>query len=390
VCMWAGLSRRAWRMARLGLAPRASLSMLRVLDTSMLLMPPSVSVTADLDSLVLDPEIEAFRRELAAGWARFPNLDDVSLAEGRRIAEAVRAPFARGGPPMASTTQHTVMADGLDVRVRLHVPQAVADAGGAAAAMIYVHGGGWRLFSIDSHDRLMREYAERARVVVVGVDYALSPEAPYPRALRQVVDVFRWLQANATELVSGIAPGPGSPLAIDAGRIAIGGDSAGANLALAAAMMLRQASHTPPPCALVLNYGTFFHDVDSPSHRLYGGPAYSLTSDEMLGFWRDYLGDSATRPAVVDPLAEPLRASLDDLAGLPPCYLAIAQCDVLRDDSIAMAARLAAAGVAVHSVVYEGATHSFLEAMETAAVSRRALDETAAWLRVQLANARPC
>jgi len=313
----------------------------------------------------LDPEIRRFQQLLAAGYAAHPDLASVTKAEARRIAEAVRAPLAAGGPAMAATDEIVVPGE-RPVRVRIHRPRTDA----ALPALVYLHGGGWTLFSIDTHDRLMREYAQRAGVAVVGVDYALAPEARYPVALHQVATVVGWLHA-------GHAPG------IDGARLALGGDSAGGNLALATAMHLRGGVTASSVRGLVLNYGAFQRSVESASHRRYSGPAYPLSSTEMVGFWRDYLGDD-TRPDD-DPLAQPLCASIDRLRGLPPAWLAVAQCDVLHDDSLAMAERLRAAGVATRCVVYPRTTHGFVEAMSLAAVSRRALDETAAWLHPLLA-----
>jgi acetyl esterase len=323
--------------------------------------------TTDNDGL--DPEIRRFQQWLSAGYAAHADLASVTKAEARRIAEAVRAPLAAGGPTMAATDEATVPG-AVPVRVRIHRPSAET----ALPALVYLHGGGWTFFSIATHDRLMREYAQRAGVAVVGVDYALAPEARYPVALRQVASVVAWLRGGG-------APG------IDGTRLALGGDSAGANLALAAALHHRHDARATRLRALVLNYGAYRRSIDSPSHRLYSGPEYLLNSTEMLGFWRDYLGDDDAG-AADDPLAQPLCASIDNLRGLPPAYLAVAQCDVLHDDSIAMAERLRAAGVPTTCIVYPGTTHGFVEAMSLAAVSRRALDETAAWLRDQLLDDR--
>ena len=314
----------------------------------------------------LDPEIRRFRQLLADGYAAHPDLATVTKAEARRIAEAVRAPLAAGGPVMAHT-QDAVVPGAVPVRVRIHRPGTDA----ALPALVYLHGGGWTLFSIDTHDRLMREYAQRAGVAVVGVDYALAPEARYPVALRQVAAVVEWLH-------DGHAPG------IDGMRLALGGDSAGGNLALAAAMHLRHRTPAANLRALVLNYGAYRRSTESASHRRYSGPEYLLNSAEMLGFWREYLGDGAEHDD--DPLAQPLLATIDRLRGLPPAWLAVAQCDVLHDDSIAMASRLRDAGVSTNCVVYPGTTHGFVEAASLAAVSRRALDETATWLRQRLAG----
>ncbi len=312
----------------------------------------------------LDPQIMLFQKRLNAGYAAHPALDSVPLAEARRIAEVVREPFARGGPVMMHTLERQLVIDGRALRLRIYRPTAAA----ALPALIYLHGGGWRLFSIDTHDRVMREYAARAGIVVVGVDYALAPEAPYPAALQQVVAVLDWLQLQAESL------------GLDPSRLAMGGDSAGANLALSAAMRWRDSVHAASLSALVLNYGAFGCATDTDSHRRYTGPDYLLTSAEMRGFWHDYLAGADA----LDPFAQPLVAERQHLQGLPPTWLAVAECDVLRDDSIAMADRLRAASVDTRITIYPGTTHSFLEAMDFAAVSQRALDETAAWLRQQL------
>jgi acetyl esterase len=318
----------------------------------------------------LDPEIRAFQQRLSAGYAQHPALDGLPLHEARRIAEAVRAPFARGGPVMGDTIDCHVDAEGETVRVRVHLPTLGSSAEGAPLpALIYLHGGGWTLFSIDTHDRLMREYAQRTGVAVIGVDYALAPEQRFPRALRQVAAVVGWLRAQ------------GLGIGVDGERLALGGDSAGANLALAASLLLRGTEHAASLRALVLNYGVFSRNVDSDSHRRFSGPAYLLNSAEMVGFWRNYLGDAVDD----DPLAEPLKA---DLHGLPPAFLAVAQCDVLFDDNLAMAKALATSGVDTTFVLYPGTTHGFLEAMSMAQVSRRALDETAAWLHRHLSASR--
>lgn len=307
----------------------------------------------------LDPDIRAFARRLAEGYAAHPALDGVDLAAAREIAEAVRAPFAAGGPVMARTDERT-LPGAVPLRLRLHRPL-----GGTAAlpALAYLHGGGWVFFSLDTHDRLMRELAARSGRTVVGIDYARAPEARFPVALEQTVAALRWLRDHAGDLC------------IDAGRIVVGGDSAGANLALAAAGMLRDSGDAMLLQGLLLNYGVFHDDDSSESFERYTGPEYTLTRDEMCGFWQRYLRDDRDRD---DPRAQPLRGRVD---GLPPAMLVVAECDVLRDNSLVLAERLAAAGAAPRLQRYAGATHSFLEAMSFASLSQRALEDSAAWLR---------
>ncbi|MGZ7080721.1 MAG: alpha/beta hydrolase, partial [Thermoanaerobaculia bacterium] len=230
-------------------------------------------------------------------------------------------------------------------------------------ALIYLHGGGWTFFSLDTHDRLMREYAARAGVIVAGVDYALSPEAKYPTALEQVVAVVRFLA------------GRGEEWGVDPQRIAIGGDSAGANLAIAACLRLRDESQAQLVRAMVLNYGVFDRRSSDEARERLGGPGNMLTSDEMEGFWRNYLRDEREAD---DPFVSPLRA---DLHGLPRTLLVVPQFDLLTEQSVQLADRMVAAGVPVTLNMYDGAVHSFLEAVSIAPLADRAFADTAAWLR---------
>jgi len=308
----------------------------------------------------LDPDIRQFQRRLAAGYATHAALDRVPLAEARRIVEAVRAPLTQGGPVMAERRDIELAPDGLPaLRLRVHRP----DGAPTLPALVYLHGGGWVYFSLDTHDRLMREYAARSGRVVIGVAYAQAPEHRFPVALQQVLAVLRWLRA---------AP---DALGADRARIALGGDSVGANLALAAAMVLRDAGEADALHGLLLNYGVYSDDDESESFRRFDGPLYTLGRDEMLGFWQGYLRNEADRQ---NPRAQPLRC---DLSGLPPALLVVAECDVLRDSSLQLGAALRAYGNTPNLQRYAGATHSFLEAMSFAALSVRALDDSADWLR---------
>lgn len=314
----------------------------------------------------LDPDIRRFIRTISAAGARNPGSDSAPYPQRRRWAEEARAPWRQGGPAMLETQELSVPTRHGNVRVRIHRPER-----GVLPGLIYLHGGGWTLFSIDTHDRVMREYASRAACCVVGIDYALSPEQKFPVPLEQVVDVVNWLAEQ------------GRALGIDAGRLAIGGDSAGANLSVAACVLRRDQSSVPPLLAMVLNYGAFIARCSPDACRRYGGPEYMLGCEEMSEYWRNYMRSDEDAQ---DPLVCPLLASL---AGLPPAFLAIAECDVLAEQNIEMARRLQGADVPVRSVVYPGASHSFIEAMSIAAVSNRALADASAWLGQVFRRAGP-
>jgi Esterase/lipase len=311
----------------------------------------------------IDPDIRRFVARVNADYARLTGGRELPVGEMRAVAEQVRAPWREGGPVMQDTTERVLDTEAGAVRVRIYDPGVGAR---PAPALVYMHGGGWTLFSLDTHDRVMREYAARAGVLVVGVDYALAPEARFPVALNQVVGVVRWLHEH------------GATLGIDAGRIALGGDSAGGNLSICSSIALRDAGQADHVHGLLLIYPAFDKHCTPEAMRRFGGPGAVLTAEEVEYFWDNYTGGADLRN---EPLAMPLRARLE---GLPPMCLTIPECDVLTEQSHQMAARLRAAGVPVAFNVYAGATHSFIEAMSIAPVADRAIDDGARWLRETL------
>lgn len=305
----------------------------------------------------LDPEIRRFVRLMSSRWQLYPALDSVPVTEARLIAEKVRAPFAKGGPVMARTTELMVPTQYGEVRIRVLDPHD----DGLRPALVYTHGGGWTIFSIDTHDRLMREYAARAGMVVVAVDYSMSPESRFPRAPDEVVAVVRWLRKQGTSI------------GVDPDRIAVGGDSAGAAMTIACCMQLRDANESDAVKAMLLNYGAYDATCDNESYRRYGQGGYMWGPGEMAQFWRNYLGDTP----MTNPLACPIHA---DVHGLPPAFSAVPDCDVMYEEAMAMAEKLRAAGVRSHVAVYAGATHSFLESVSVARIADRAFTEAARWL----------
>jgi acetyl esterase len=306
----------------------------------------------------IDPDIRRFATKVNADYERLTGGRELTVDEMRLVAEEVRAPWRQGGPAMKSVNEHQAQTSAGRVRIRVYDPGVQQP----APALVYLHGGGWTLFSLDTHDRVMREYAARAGVIVAGVDYALSPEARFPVALEQVVAVVRWLRAN------------GAGLGIDGDRIALGGDSAGGNLSIGAALALRDAGEAGHVKALLLIYPAFDNSCSDESLRRYGGPGAVLTGEEVDLFWGNYAGTTNIRD---NPLACPIRARLD---GLPPVCLTIPECDVLTEQSLVMAERLRAASVPVALTVYPGATHSFIEAVSISPLADRAIGDGARWV----------
>lgn len=313
----------------------------------------------------LDDAVRAFITRTGEDHARHAQGRTLTPVEAREVAEKVRAPWRAGGPVMHRTTEAQAPSPHGPVRLRIHDPSPET----GKPILVYVHGGGWMLFSLETHDRLMREYAARAGVVVVGVDYALSPEAKFPLALEQCLAAVRW------------AADGGVGEAGDVSRLAMGGDSVGGNMSLASAVTLRDAGDGDLLKALMLHYGAFDTEIDVEHQIRFGGQGYMLTPEEMDVYWAAYLTDPAER---TDPRAAPARA---ELAGLPPIFLTIPACDVLTGQSLALADRLTAAGVPVRAEVYAGASHSFLEAVSISDLADRALQDGSDWLAATLAAA---
>lgn len=307
----------------------------------------------------IDPEIQDFAHSIQQGYARLTPPGETPLAQQRQIAEEVRKRWVVGGPVMFRVSDHSVPFGEGQVGIRVFEP----DAAKGQPALIYLHGGGWTVFSLTTHDRLMREFAARTGLKVIGVDFSLAPEHRFPRQIEEIERVVAWLQTEGPRL--GVSPE----------RLAIGGDSAGANLAMATCLRLRDLGFASRIRAMLLCYGAFEAGSPYATHTIVTDASYLLTHEEMRGFWLNYLRG----PGDLDnPLACPLRA---DLHGLPPAYTVIAECDILLEENLTMASRLATAGVAVEAVVYPGTTHSFLEAVSIARISDRALSESSDWLR---------
>jgi acetyl esterase len=307
----------------------------------------------------LESGVRQFVDKVTRAYAELTLPGPWSAPLARSIAEKVREPWRRGGPTMHETREMFSPSRHGPVRLRLYRPTANRPAG----VLVYLHGGGFTIFSLDSHDRVMRELAARSGLAVLGVDYALAPEAKFPTALEQVVDVLRWFAGEGADALD-----------LKGAKLAIGGDSAGGNLSFGAAITLRDTGEGAIIRGIVTAYGGFGVVASDEITARYGGEGFMLTRDESLAFWKNYLRDPSERE---NPLVCPVKA---DLHGLPPVFLVIPRCDINSEQNLMMLDRLNAAGVAVTAEIYEGATHSFLEAMSVSPIANRALDDMAEWL----------
>ncbi|HEV2770097.1 MAG TPA: alpha/beta hydrolase [Solirubrobacteraceae bacterium] len=238
----------------------------------------------------------------------------------------------------------------------------------ALPAILYLHGGGWVVGDLDGVDALCRALANRAQAIVVSADYRLAPEHRFPAGLDDAETVLAWMHARADELGA------------DRDRLAVGGDSAGANLAAALARRARDA-HGPACPALraqLLVYPALDGALATAS-AVEVGEGYGLTREQMRWYWDAYAPEGAART----PDASPLRAS--DLGGLPPAVIVLAELDPLRDDGLDYAERLRAAGVEADVRVWPGMVHGFLRLRGMLDDAHHALDEASARLRALLA-----
>ncbi len=250
-----------------------------------------------------------------------------------------------------------------DVPVRVYTP---ADAvGGDAPLLLWIHGGGWVIGDLDTADATARALANRSGAVVVSVDYRLSPEHTAPAALDDALAALTWSVENA-EL-----------LGVNAAKVAVGGDSAGGNLAAALCIRVRD-EFGPDIDFQLLVYPVVDCTLSHPSIEE-NAEGYFLTKDTMEWFTGHYLGGLDPK----DPLVSPLYA--DTLAGLPPALVITAEFDPLRDEGEAYAAALRDAGVQVEAVRYDGQIHGFMGMASMVDDGKHALDLAGALLRSALA-----
>jgi acetyl esterase len=266
-----------------------------------------------------------------------PDLDAISVREARAGFAEMNAQW--NAPPIAVETVRDLSVPGADgpLRARIYYD-------GAAASMpviVYVHGGGWVLGSIDTHDDLLRRLAKAAPgCAILGVDYRLAPEHPFPAPLDDVLAVTRFVSDG------GLGAG------FDTGRIALSGESAGANLALGTLLAQRDKGERTVAAA-ALFFGCYGLDFGSFSYTHFGDGSFGLSLAFMRWFWAQYLGKTS-----VSPLAAPLQADLD---GLPPLYLCAAGLDPLLDDTLTLSRRLAETGIAHRLDFHPGVVHGFIQ-----------------------------
>jgi acetyl esterase len=306
--------------------------------------------------MALHPQCKAFLDMLAAAGG--PGLNELPLDEARKVPYQM---IELGGPEEPVAQLDTRIIPGpVQIPVRVYRPSLARDLPG----LVYFHGGGFVICNLDTHDRECRSLANASGCVVISVDYRLAPEHKFPAAADDAYNATRYVAEHAAEF------------GVDPNRIAVGGDSAGGNLATVVALMARDRGGPSLKFQLLIYPVTDFDD-DSPSMREYGDNHF-LTRPLMDWFADQYVAPADRRTAY----AAPHYAT--DYRGLPPAMVITGECDPLRDQGEAYAAKLRSAGVEVVHKRYEGMIHPFVSLAGIVDGGRVAIAESASALRQAL------
>ncbi len=311
----------------------------------------------------LEPEAQAF----AEAVAKPPFLFTLDPQQGRiALDEAQSGQVSK----LPVDIEDLTVDDGPSGQVALRImrPQ---HAPAALPVIVHIHGAGWVFGSMQTHDRLMRELAVGAEAAVVFPEYRLSPEAKYPTAIEECYSVVKWVAEHGREL------------GMDPERLAVAGDSVGGNMTAAVTLLSRERGE-PDIRLQLLFYPVTDAAFDTPSYHQFA-EGYHLRRDAMMWFWDQYTTNPGERNEIT---ASPLRASTEQLRGLPPALVITAEADALRDEGEAYANKLREAGVRVTAVRFQETIHDFvmLNALANTAAARGAIALATAWLREEFSQ----
>jgi acetyl esterase len=308
----------------------------------------------------LNPQAKAFLDQAAASGA--PPLNALPVAEARKVLVSLFVPAQKEA--VAKIEDRKIPGPGgYQIPIRIYTPAGK----GPFPLLMYFHGGGWVLGDIESHDGTSRELANKAGCIVVSVDYRLAPEHKFPAAPEDCYAATKWTALNAASFNG------------DPSRIAVGGDSAGGNLAAAVAQMAADRG-APGLVYQLLIYPVTNYALDTPSYRE-NGEGYLLTKDSMQWFWKHYLASDEDGK---NPYASPMQAR--EVRRVAPAFVITAEFDPLRDEGEAYADRLKKEGVPVECKRYNGAIHGFFNLGHIIDQGKEVVADSAAKLKAAFAK----
>jgi acetyl esterase len=308
----------------------------------------------------VDPELIAAGKLLQEKGLVAPDRTQASLAEVRAAQDRIGAFLGEGSVPLERERDLSLPGPHGQVPCRLYLPDGIEN----PPLLVYAHGGGFMQGSIPSWDHFLRDLVQQSGAAALSVDYQLSPEARFPVAFEEMLAMTR------------LAAREGAGFGIDPTRLAVGGDSAGANLALSTALAMRDAGESAVKFQLLI-YGVYSTDSDSPSWQRFGQGA-GLSQVQIRWIWQTYL---ASPDQQNDWRAAPILA---DPKGVAPAHLIVGSLDPLLDDSHNLAAKLKAVGVPCNLTVYDGINHGFIRYGRLIGTARRAIADCAAALKAGL------
>lgn len=309
--------------------------------------------------MVLDPQAKTLLEQMEAAGS--PPLESLPPVQARAMMDKMFQSEEKTPEPVEEVIDRSIPGPDGEIPVRVYTPEGT----GPFPALVFFHGGGWVIGSLDSHDNICRALANLMQGVVISVDYRLAPEHKFPVAVDDCYEATKWVFEHPSEFN------------IDSASIAVGGDSAGGNLSAVVSYLSSKRGIPKVAFQLLLYPGTHF-SFDTDSHRE-NAEGYFLTKGSMI-YFRDHYLDKPED--VQNPLASPLL--IDDLSGLPPATIITAEYDPLRDEGEAYANRLKEAGVPVTLTRYDGMIHGFVSMADQLDKGKKALQQAGESLRIAL------
>ncbi|WP_240222712.1 alpha/beta hydrolase [Rheinheimera hassiensis] len=309
----------------------------------------------------VETQTQGFLNALAQGGGK--PLEQLSVADARAVLVGAQQGATL---PAADVSEKTIKVDGQSIKLVIVKPKGTK---GTLPAFMYFHGGGWVLGDFPTHERLIRDLVQRSGAVAVYVDYTPSPEAKYPTAINQAYAATQWVAINGKEI------------GVDGSRLAVAGNSVGGNMAAVVALKAK-AEGTPALKFQLLLWPVTDAGFNNTSYHTYAD-GHFLTRNMMQWFWDNYTTSQEQRNEIY---ASPLRATTEQLKGLPPALIQTAEMDVLRDEGEAYGRHLNDAGVAVTTVRYNGMIHDFglLNVLSDVPAVQDALDQAGRELKDHL------